>query len=166
MLDTYSWPAPDFTSIQERIRQFSTHESKSNMAKCGVNINEGTNSAKESKEKGDVLPEVPLMPFGGSEHDSVHERIPFTEQDYWQWLDWAGREVKQGKLGAIPQGLACILSRLGLDQQQWLDCIKDYGRLFYGAVGSRQSMKARADKQGSGWVCGMGAVSHLYQNAG
>jgi putative transposase len=58
-------------------------------------------------------------------------------------LGWTGREIRDRKCGAIPDNLAPILDRLGLDQSNWVKTVREFGRMFNQAAG-RASSLARA----------------------
>ncbi len=45
-------------------------------------------------------------------------------------LDWTGREIRENKCGAIPDNLAPILDRLGLDRSNWVKTVRECGRMF------------------------------------
>ena len=65
--------------------------------------------------------------------------------DYLFLLDWAGREVRADKRGAIPPTVAPILERLHLQADGWLACVKNFGRWFrQGIVGHAQPRAAPA----------------------
>ena len=73
---------------------------------------------------------------------------PYTGQDYShrkEWildrlrdlaglfvmlLDWTGRELRADKRGAIPDHLAPIVERLGLNRSNWVETVRGFGRLF------------------------------------
>jgi hypothetical protein len=42
----------------------------------------------------------------------------------------AGGELRRDKRGAIPEGLAPILDRLGVDRSSWVETVRDFGRMF------------------------------------
>ena len=58
-------------------------------------------------------------------------------------LDWTGWEIRENKLGAIPDNLAPILDRLGLDRSHWVNTVREFGHMFEQAAG-RASSLARA----------------------
>lgn len=68
--------------------------------------------------------------------------IPMAQ--YLDLLDWTGRQIRTGSRGSIPQDLAPILTRIGLDASDWCDVVKKFGKLFKRAAGSRQSMTDEA----------------------
>ena len=56
-------------------------------------------------------------------------------------LDWTGREIRENKCGAIPDILAPILDRLGLDRSNWLKTVpQEFGRMFKQAAGRASSL--------------------------
>ena len=64
-------------------------------------------------------------------------------RNYFQLLDWTGRQLAQGKKGRIPlfgAGLPTppdpILQRLQLDQNGWCDLLAHFGRRFFVVAGA------------------------------
>jgi len=71
-----------------------------------------------SAETASVQP--PLMPLvKASQDDHVHV-LGYTERDYLELVDWAGRAIRSDKRGAIPSHIPPILNRLGLDPGRYL----------------------------------------------
>ena len=68
--------------------------------------------------------------------------LPIETTKYIMLLDWTGRECA-GQRGAIPDSLAPILDRLGIDRSNWVNTVRDFGRMFKQAAG-RASSLARA----------------------
>jgi len=54
---------------------------------------------------------------------------------YLELLGWTGRQLQQDKVGKIPEHLAPILSRIGLDPPGWCDVMRKFGRVFKRAAG-------------------------------
>ncbi|MGI9447907.1 MAG: hypothetical protein ACR2NI_09680 [Pirellulales bacterium] len=71
---------------------------------------------------------------------------------YLELLDWTGREIRRGKRGAIPDHLAPILERLGLDKNGWCDLIVKFGRYFKRAVGTVELIRDEAVHRGQRWL--------------
>ena len=69
--------------------------------------------------------------------------LPIETTKYIMLLDWTGRELHRDKRGAIPDSLAPILERLGIDRSNWVNTVRDFGRMFKQAAG-RASSLARA----------------------
>ena len=68
--------------------------------------------------------------------------------EYLQLLDWTGRQVREDKRGAIPQGLAPILERLQMSSENWLKLVHDFRRKFRRAAGTPGSLMKEAQKRG------------------
>jgi hypothetical protein len=71
---------------------------------------------------------------------------------YLELLDWTGREIREDKCGSIPQHLAPILSRIGLDSHGWCDLVKRFGKVFKRAAGTAEHMAEEAGRRGTGWM--------------
>ncbi|TWT76187.1 hypothetical protein CA13_66780 [Planctomycetes bacterium CA13] len=72
---------------------------------------------------------------------------------YLELLDWTGRQLHRNKVGKIPDHLAPILSRIGLDTHGWCDIVKKFGRVFKRAAGTPESLAREAVRCGQGWLC-------------
>ncbi|MFK0570392.1 transposase [Endozoicomonas sp.] len=92
------------------------------------------------------------------------ESIPFSRQYYFELVDWSGRILKAGKRGAIPADTPPILTRLGIDEEEWLKTI-GWNNRFKRAVGKLAAMKAFAEKQRQQWFQGVLACRRLYSSA-
>lgn len=69
--------------------------------------------------------------------------------DYLQLVDC--RQVVAGKSGHIPERLAPILIRLGIDQRHWLRLSKRFSSLFYRVAGSRPTLAREATRRRRRW---------------
>lgn len=76
--------------------------------------------------------------------------------DYLQLLDWTGRSIRADKRGAIPDHLAPILSRIGLDADRWCKVVSRFGKLFKRAAGSAEHLADEARRRGVCWLQGPG----------
>ena len=68
-------------------------------------------------------------------------------------LDWTGRELRADRRGAIPDQLASIIERLGLNQSNWVETVRGFGRLVKPATarsGSLVDAAALVPGQGGG----------------
>ncbi|TWT84858.1 hypothetical protein CA13_63390 [Planctomycetes bacterium CA13] len=72
---------------------------------------------------------------------------------FLELLDWTGRQLHRNKVGKIPDHLAPILSRIGLDTHGWCDIVKKFGRVFKRAAGTPESLAREAVRCGQGWLC-------------
>ncbi len=57
--------------------------------------------------------------------------IPFALADYFELVDWAGREIRDGKCGAIASRVSSILHRLGIHPKEWLSTMRPHGNRFF-----------------------------------
>jgi len=100
----------DFTSIQERLRQFA--------------------NARQTDESAAAEQPADLLPFVGGEHIDTAKGIRFTLPEYLQLVDWTGRAVRDDKRGAIPATMQPIFQRLGLNHEEWLEIVQNFGRRY------------------------------------
>ena len=138
----------DFTSVQQRIK--------------AVKLNKPTNKSDEISTETKLVQPGALLPFSGCLDRESGVDIPFDLLDYLQLIDWTGREIKADKRGAIPRNLSPIFERLGLNQDDWLDIIKDFSRHFTTAAGSELHMKSMA-MHTKRTCCRTLKALHLYQ---
>jgi len=62
----------------------------------------------------------PLMPLVKAGQDDHVHVLGYTERDYLELVDWAGRATRPDKRGAIPRHIPPILNRLDLDPGRYL----------------------------------------------
>ena len=77
--------------------------------------------------------------------------LPVSLEDYLMLLDWTGRQVAQGKSGKVPDHLAPILIRLGIDTEHWTTLSSRFGELFFSVAGSPPTLAAAAARKGHRW---------------
>jgi len=73
-------------------------------------------------------------------------------------LDWTGRELRADKRGAIPEHLAPILDRLGLNRSNWVETVGRFGRMFKQAAGRSNSLLDAAARCARRWFQGKAAA--------
>ncbi|KZX01709.1 transposase [Pseudoalteromonas luteoviolacea] len=132
----------DFTSIQERIKQFQSSKSKANAKK--LNQNETEPQTKQP---------LSLKPFG--ERECEHT-IPFSLLDYFELVDWAGRHIDPKKKGFIPKDIPHVLLSLEVEEMTWLDRVQNYGNHYGSFAGSKNVLRAHAAKNDVNWYKGVG----------
>ncbi len=66
--------------------------------------------------------------------------LPIQVELYVMLLDWTGRELRADKRGAIPDHLAPIMDRLGLNRSNWVETVRGFGRLLTQAAGRPSSL--------------------------
>jgi hypothetical protein len=76
---------------------------------------------------------------------------------YLELLDWTGRQLRSEKRGVIPETVAPILKRLGIESDRWLDMAFQFGRMFKRASGSSISLSVEAGRRGQRWMQAPGA---------
>ena len=96
--------ASDFTSIQQRIRELAPKQAKPI----------------------DAVPNtpIPLMKLVSQRQDPHPNSLGFTLTDYLELVDWAGREIREGKRGSINESAPPILERLNLDAYRLMEHLR------------------------------------------
>jgi len=96
-------------------------------------------------------------PMPANRNASERGFLPMTLDEYLELLDWTGRQVREGKRGAIRADLRPILERLHINADVWIDTIERFGRAFHRVVGRVSSMAAMAATRGKSWYQGVSA---------
>ncbi len=73
-------------------------------------------------------------------------------------LDWTGWQLRADKRGAIPDHLAPIVDRLGLNRSNWVETVRGFGRLFKQATGRPSSLVEAATRRSRRWFQGKAAA--------
>ena len=63
-----------------------------------------------------------------------------SQIEYIQLLDWTARMVVPGKSGATPANAPGVLQRLGLNAQEWVGLVREFGRMFSLAAGLPETL--------------------------
>ena len=170
----------DFTSIQERLYHQAKRQSQSNKTQTNKKKKQlikhyekhSQNPATQQNEKSNQ-PQAKLKPLQGSSRLPLSMGIPYRPQDYFQLVDWTGRQIRPNKRGAIDESLPPILKRLGLEAESWLESVTKFQQYFFHAAGSVSSMEKYQRKQNQKraeqkqtmpieWIKGKGASKRLY----
>ena len=114
----------DHTSIQKRIKEVR----------------------QTPKENNEPYQPVTLFKFVGNPREPMPEGLPFTLKDYIELVDWTGRIECDDKRGAIDQKTPAILTRLKIEQDQWLKQTRHIGRNFTGFIGTVESIRKACSK--------------------
>ena len=69
-------------------------------------------------------------------------------------LDWTGRELRADKRGAIPDHLAPIVDRLGINRLNWVETVRGFGRRFKQAAGRPSSLVDAGARRSRRWFQG------------
>jgi hypothetical protein len=84
--------------------------------------------------------------------------LPIEVEHYVMLLDRTGRELCADKRAAIPDHLAPIVERLGLNRSNWVETVRGFGRLFKQAAGRSSSLVDAAARRSRRWFQGKAAA--------
>ena len=147
----------DFTSIQQRIRQWHQGQPQ--------NKNNKTKSTAEKNHN-----PAPLMRLIKQSQDPHRNAIGYTTKDYLELVDWAGRAIRDDKQGAIPNSIPPILERLKLNPKTYLAFVGKFSshspdkirHQHSKALGSVEQLKILATQLGQKFICGLSDARRLY----
>ena len=71
-----------------------------------------------------------------------------TIEQYIELVEFTGRQIRAGKKGVIPQDLAPIYERLGIEQSEWVDGVNEFERWACRVVGTPAQMEQAAAAAG------------------
>ena len=80
-------------------------------------------------------PDYWLAPLGESTDESRPDFLEMTRQEYFELVDWTGRQVRENAAGFIPEHLDSIMVRLQIQSGAWLDAVQGYNGLFFRVAG-------------------------------
>jgi hypothetical protein len=139
----------DFTSIQQRIRQYAQDQ---------------VEPPNDNRDEASATQSVPLMPLVKQQEDLHPNAIGFTTVDYLELVDWAGRAVREDKRGAIPEQAPPILQRLGIEPSRYLDHVQGKALTEQStAIGHFKRMQQAAESFGRRFIKGIGEARRLYR---
>ena len=128
----------DFTSIQERVKQFKSHQRQ---------------HAKPNKDNHVPSQPYSLLPFSPVVDNNA---IPLNYSDYIELVDWSGRHVDPKKTGFIDENTPAILQKLGIDGDDWQLAVKNFRRQYGSFAGSEMQLRDYAHRHGRSWCKGVG----------
>ena len=150
----------DLTSAQDRIFAFNAQEhSKTETSSTWQQPKNSDTTSEPMKNRADWLTPVESIRVGQEQRGWL-----LTLEEYLTILDETGRCMKDGKRGVIPQGLAPILSRMKLRQENWLLATQRFGNRFYRISGRIERMAEAAKKVGQKWFQGMSFSKEVFLN--
>ena len=88
--------------------------------------------------------------------------LPITLEEYLEVLDASGRIVREGKSGSIPDHLAPILKRLGVNASIWSELVTKFDEWFGHIVGSTKKLVERALATGRKWYRGQSHCASVF----
>jgi hypothetical protein len=137
----------DFTSIQQRIRHYQRENRPS------------------TQQKTDSAP-VPLMPLVKKRHERHENAIGFTQTEYLELIDWAGRAIRENKRGAIPERSPPILQRIGLESDRYLEHLKGKAETEKPTMlGHLDQIRQVVQSLGRSFIKGIGEAKRLYRSS-
>jgi hypothetical protein len=144
----------DFTSVQERIA--SLREEQSAEKSDGMEKPDPESNTLEQLDElsENYVTKMWLHPFCEELPGGPDSILSLTLEEYLDLLDWTGRQIVEGKKGAIPEHLAPILTRLNISDDRWLDTVQGFGSLFYRVVGQFENIMAAARQASQRWLKG------------
>lgn len=104
----------------------------------------------------------PISPSASGRRASDRGLLPVGLDEYLTLLDWSGRQLKEGKRGAIPAHLAPILARLKVNGSSWMKLVTQLDTLFTNVIGRAESIAERAAKSGRQWYRGQRACREVF----
>ena len=116
----------------------------------------------EQLQKSDSKHPETLYPFAGNPGKKMPEGIPFRLDDYLELVDWSGRIIRDDKKGAIPEHVPAILSRLNIEEKNWLYLSQHFESPFKSLVGCACKVRQACDQLGKQWVQGVRRCSELF----
>ncbi len=105
-----------------------------------------------------------LLPFAGNPRENLPKGLPFRLTDYLELVDWTGRQIREGKRGAIDSELPAILERLALDSDQWYHLTTRFESRFKHFVGGVYALRAACRELNRRWVHGLGSSKALLEH--
>ena len=106
-----------------------------------------------------------LMPFVGNNRQSILKGIAYSVIDYCELIDCTGRSIREDKTGYINTAQSPILSRLGIDVDQWLTLTTEFEQHFSTAVGSEQLLQEFKRHTQHKRLRGMGMAKSLFKRS-
>lgn len=88
--------------------------------------------------------------------------LSMSLRDYLELLDWTGRQGRPDKRGTIPDGIASILQRIGIESSMWCDLVWNFKRYFGRSAGRPSSLRDDAQRSGHRWCRGQRAASACF----
>lgn len=125
----------EFTSIQERLREYSRKKNRKNHSW--------------------------LAPMASNDKNA--NTLPISAQDYFTLVDWTGRAVRSSKRGSIPSNVKPILCKLGLKEENWVNNTQHFGKRFGRVLGRLNEVQQFARRIEQKWFIGKSRLEAHYQ---
>jgi hypothetical protein len=99
----------------------------------------------------------PLSPTSGS----LLRSLPIRTDEYLALVDWTGRQLREGKRGAIANGAPPVLQSLEPASRRWTMRVNAIGSGYWRVVGEAHDLLAVAQRIGQQWVKGLGLARKI-----
>ena len=132
----------EFTSIQERIKQYQSFQKQCNYK----------NNKSNKKPEFKVLQQPSLLLDFGCSIDK--NTIPFTLFDYLELADFSSRLIRPNKRGSVLKEAPNILSMFNIEVDSWFNTIQHFRRHYANFAGSQSSLRKCAHNHHHSWYKG------------
>lgn len=95
---------------------------------------------------------------------AVFRRLPFSEAQYIELVNYTGRQIRPGKCGASAESAPIGLRHLGLGRVHWTGQVKGIGSAYWRIVGSVEAIGEHTKAIGQAWMKGIGYARQLAKN--
>ena len=103
------------------------------------------------------------VPSAGGYRSSDKGLLPMTLNDYLKLLDFSGRQIREGKQGAIPADLEPILTRLGIVPDLFLHAVEKFTKWFRRFAGNTDDFVERAQEIGRKSLHGISHARRIFR---
>ena len=111
-----------------------------------TSIKKRTEKAKSTKQPNHPNQQAEeLYPFVGNPRQDSPKGIQMRLTDYLELVDWTGRILREDKRGAISENAENILTRLGIDDSQWLEMTSNFEQCFATFAGNEQRLRSACE---------------------
>ncbi|WP_089727172.1 hypothetical protein [Candidatus Thiosymbion oneisti] len=154
----------DYTSIQERVVGLpeevgsDTGSQETATVKDPDTALDGERLRPEAETQ--ILPQAPLMPFDATARTPW--AVPFAFEDYLELVDWTGRALRADKSGYIEAREPKILTRLGIDGEQFIGYSERLLKAFGTAVGAPASLVNLCARRQAKYLRGIQAARAVF----
>jgi len=122
------------------------------------------NALRDDKTQADA----PLRPIAGVgaglsvlTSEAFVSRLPMSNRQYIDLVDYTGRQLKPGKRGKIDAREPLALRKLGLESNYWTAHVKGVGSGYWRMVASVETLEAKAAEWKQRWLKGIGFARSL-----
>ena len=151
----------EYISIRERLIAYQHAQNNKKV----TNTTNTTQTTQTTSKDAKPIEQSSLLRFVGTknqQHNTV-AGIEYHQRDYFELVDWTGRQVRKDKPGAIPANILSILERLQVNEKEWVNTVNHYGRHFYRIVGPVDLIRSISNKINRCWFKGLFQCKLLYK---